>query len=317
MIKAEKFYLWLIFFISLIFAYFIANRPENITADYSVYRIMYYNSDARMSEVTFNFFRYIFSNFSNGFIYLLYSYAFLSLFIKNSILVKQEKLNVFIFLIFYYICFFPLWEMTQIRVSLAISLFVFSFFFFRCYRDFIIIFSLLFHYSMVFLIIPYFLYKLFNKNIYISIFLNFILGFLILLIISYTPYVVYDANEYSAEYNIFSIKNFLIGILIIYNYINSYFENEYIEYSSIISLSILILYYIIGYFYPTIVIRLMDICVFLIISSLIFSKNTKFGLVLKYIVVSLVIIYYSYINYIVDGSLVNTNLIHEYFRNFF
>lgn len=317
MVKLKTLYLWIIFFISLILSYFVANRPENITADYGIYYTMYNDPDARLSELTFNFFRYIFSGFDNGFIYLLYAYAFLSLFIKLSILIKQNFLNFLLFLIFYFLCFFPLWEMTQIRISLAVSIFILSFFYFPKYRDLIVLSSLLFHYSMIFIVAPYFLYKFFGGKIYLSILSNFALGIVFLFIVSYTPYVAYDANEYVAEYSFFSLKNVLILFLIIYNYKNNYFENYYIEASTVISLSIFIHYYVIGYYYPTIVIRLMDICIFLLISSLIFSRNSETNVFLKIFITSLVVFYYFNINYVVDSSLVNTDLFFNFFKNFF
>lgn len=201
--KKKHLYLIYILFFSTILSVLVANRSEYITADYNIYQTMYYNSDARMSELTFNFLRYIFSDFNGGFIYLLFVYAFFSMVLKFSILIDQNKINILFFILFYFASFFPLWEMTQIRISLAISIFIFSFFYFSKIRNFLIIFSLFFHYSMIFFIIPYYIYVFFRRSLFLNIVLNFLIALSVLVIIKYTPYIAYDANDYIATYSFF------------------------------------------------------------------------------------------------------------------
>lgn len=90
-----------------------------------------------------------------------------------------------------------------------------------------------------------------------------------------------------------------------------------LKYRVLSHLLFLIFYYVIGPFYPTVVIRLMDVAVFLIISSLIFLINTKENILLKFLIVSLVTLYYININFLSYESLVNTDMIYSFFKNIY
>ena len=197
--------------LSLFVSYFVAIRPEDLAPDYHIYLTMYENPDARLSELTFLFFQNIYTSFDNGFYYLLFTYAVLSIFTKIYALKDQNSINVIIFSFFYIISFFPLWELTQIRISLSVGLF-FIFLMNNKWRILPVL-SILFHYSMVFFVIPYYFYLILKRNIFYYIFSIIFICFLTLLVIKYTPYAVYDVLENQAEYNIFSIKNLLILLI--------------------------------------------------------------------------------------------------------
>lgn len=64
---------FIIIFICLIISFIVALRPEGLAADYNIYYIMYNYPEIGSGEIVFQFFRWMFISFEDGFIFLLFT----------------------------------------------------------------------------------------------------------------------------------------------------------------------------------------------------------------------------------------------------
>lgn len=305
-------------FVCLFISYFVALRPEGLTADYDIYSIMYYFPERRSGELIFQFFRWIFFPFENGFILLLFAHCFISLFLKYCCLVKVNITNAILFVIFYFFCFFVLWEMTQIRISLAISLFMFGLICVQGkFRYIIFLISLLTHSSMIFLLIPFFLYTFLRENLKYVFILIIPLAFLCKYYIFLTGYSAYESSSYEASYSFFSLKNLMIVFIIYWCIFLNRSSSYVVKTLSVISISIIIFSIILGGTFPAVSIRITDIATFLMVTSLIFLRNTPLNFYFKIIILLIVCPFYYYLNFLSDKAIFNLDIFNAIFRNYF
>ncbi|WP_419224983.1 EpsG family protein [Acinetobacter sp. A2] len=298
--------------ISSLLGYFISHRPRYLTDDYDAYEIMFENFEIS-SELTFNLIRLVLRSFDLDFIYLLFIYGFFSIFFKSLNLYKYGFLNCFIFFLFYFISFFPLWEMTQIRIGLAMSLFIYSITlsdFHNTKKNLFLIISILFHYSMIFVIFPYFLYFFLKKDIFKFSIVSVFSAILINLIFSYTNYSLYDVNLYSAHFSIFSLKIiFLVFLMIVCLKV---IKSNFSLLSFSLSFFLLVSAVALGGKFPVVSIRLSDLSLFVLMFSVIFSVNNFNNFLLKIFLVLIVCCYYVYSYYLSYDNLVNLTVLKEW-----
>jgi len=166
-------------------------KPPFVDQDYELYINLYYSAlQAGLTDLNiFSYFRAV-SIFSKslGFDFngVLLFYSGLSFFLKFYVYCKNDRMPAFALLI-YFMTFFVLHEMTQIRVSLAVGVvYFFSYYSFSRNRKYIyyigVLLSSLIHLStLVFLLYPFFrqIIKLDSKLLFLIILSCYPMGYLI------------------------------------------------------------------------------------------------------------------------------------------
>lgn len=306
-------FLLLSFFVSLL----ISLRPDNLTPDYYNYELLYSNPDLN-SEIIFSGLRVFFNYFNLSFPFFLFFFSFVGLYFKLYNIAKFDSINILLFILFYFICFFPLWEITQIRIAMAMGFFFFAllleekdnrkipFFLLAC----------LCHYSVFFLVFSLFIHRFFGRKLFLTLFLTMVSALLVLNFLAYTSYNSYDVSDYKAAFNPFSFKNLMLLILIFYCLKYHYRDNVFVQYAVVASMSLLIYYLVLGERYPAVVIRLSDIAVFLTVSTFILLRNTHLNFIIKVILLFFIMSYYSYVNYFSSDSLVNISVLRVIFSRY-
>lgn len=303
-INKDSIKFFFIVFIIFILSIFVSLRPEELTYDYDIYKIMYDSPEIRSGELLFQFLRFIFSFFEYGFIYLLFIHCFVALSIKVYCVNKTNDINLILFLVFYAFSYFILWEMTQIRIGLAISFYMLIFFIkSKNWKIFFAILSIITHTSLIFLYIPLLIHKLFKGNFILFLTFSSISAYLLNEIIFFTGYIAYDASEYSADYNLLTLKNFIILSLVYYCYKFNSVNLEFITKNSMVSLYLIIVAFFVGNIYPAISIRLTDIATYLIILSFILTENNKSSIILKILLITLISLFYFNLSILSDKAI--------------
>lgn len=186
--------------ILLLVSLIVTNRSSNFR-DYPQYLILYENFDILLIEPSYRFISWIFHDYDNGFLCLLFVYAIIGLVLKT-IYVKTilSNRNFFIYLIFYLCAFFVLWDFIQIRTSAAITFFLLaSLLKNKILKIMFFVFSLLFHFSF-FIPIGFYLTIYFFRNKYVSVFIIFILSIIFLIVnMELGIFEKYAAENYSTS----------------------------------------------------------------------------------------------------------------------
>ncbi|WP_284091587.1 EpsG family protein [Acinetobacter pittii] len=301
----------IVFFIAMI----VSNRGAYVDNDYQAYEIMFDNYSTSNIEPVYKTISMFLNGLNLGFSSLLFLFCFFSILLKiySFILAKKIKLigneGFAYFVFFYFFCFFALWDLTQIRASLAVSFLMLSFFSLKPYKKLIFkILALLTHYSISFVLVFELIYSLVKRNIYLHLFFSLILCVCLFYLVGLTPYVVYDASSYSEKFNPVSFKNLFIILtfFIIKILFNSKDDNKYyVEKLSALSISLLIMYYVFGFKYPSIAIRVADYSLFFSALSLAFVRNNGILNIYKYISLIFMAVYFTYIFYLSDTSIIH------------
>ena len=300
------FILLILFYISLC----VANKPDNLDNDYYVYFNAFNTNESK--EITYYIVTQVCKYFGLAFSYLLFFYCFVSLVIKYKLFVDvfyRKSILTFIFVIIMYMtCFFPLWEVTQIRMSVAIGIFMYAIFCVKSERNkyLLLILSLLFHNSMFVLIGFYliinFLYKYKWLALVVSLVYIYVCGF----VIGLTDYDVYSSSSWGESYNIFSFKNFYIFLtnsILLYILIKNksteiFFKDTY----NLVILNFMLFVFCIyiGVYYPSVAIRFSDLLLFNTIFALACFSNVSF--LRAYKVITALILIPFYLNIFFFGS---------------
>lgn len=298
-----------LFFISpllFIVIYFIVNRSPNLP-DYSIYEYMYYN-DAKIGvEPTFLLFKEIFSNFENGFYFFLFSYAIIGFYLK--IIFFYYELNdcykFFIFTIGYFLSFFIVWDLIQIRYSAGISFFLLGVFgLLRWHKIIYFFLAIMFHYSLVIPIILYIFYNVI-KNIYLRIVFIPIMLLIIYIAIEYSKYAEeYDSKNYLEDpIDFLSIRNFLTLSLIvfftIFYYKNKSYNNFEVSALYYVGIALYVLVFLLNPVIPSAADRIFTLTsfIFFVLQFFIKIKNYNFFLFLIVLLYSVPYFYVQISNY--------------------
>ncbi|QXB44911.1 EpsG family protein [Acinetobacter seifertii] len=309
----------IITFFTIIVVFFIAltvsNRGPYVDNDYQAYEVMFENYSTSNVEPVYKIISMFLNSWDLDFSSLLFLFCFFSILLKiySFILAKKIKLignegfTYFIFI--YFFCFFALWDLTQIRASLAVSFLMLSFFSLKPYKKAIFkILALLTHYSISFVLLFELIYSLVRRNIYLHLLFSLILCVCLFYLVGLTPYVVYDASSYSEKFNPISFKNLFIILtfFVVRLLFNRKDDNRYyIEKLSALSISLLIMYYVFGFKYPSIAIRVADYSLFFSVLSLVFVRNNGVLNIYKYVSLIVMAIYFTYIFYLSDTSIIH------------
>lgn len=300
-----------VFFIAL----FVSSRGKYVDNDYQAYEIMFDDYKSFSVEPIYKLISIVVHSLNFEFEFLLFIFCFFSILLKiyTLLLAKANRRigneGLIYFLLFYFFCFFALWDLTQIRASLSISFLMLSFFIISPYKKiFFKLLALLSHYSVSFVLVFEFIYHIVKRNIYLHILFTTIFCICLYFLIGFTPYAVYDSSSYTESFNPISFKNlfivfnfFMIIFFYKYNDENFYFVRKL----SVLSISLLIMYYVFGLNYPSVAIRVADLSLFFGLLSLAFIRNNSVLMLYKYISLIILAIYFTYIFYMADNPVIS------------
>ncbi|RSO81665.1 EpsG family protein [Acinetobacter ursingii] len=271
-VKKTNFLYVLSIFIIFYLSISVANKAPGVDPDYYVYYNGFYFSESK--EVTFNLISSSLKSFGFDIKYLFFIYCFLSLLFKFRLLfsfyLKNSLFTFFFIIICYFFCFFPIWEFTQIRGSLAIGILMYSIY---CIKDkkyqlLGILIAIFFHNSMLILASLYFSSKIFYIRKYISILLLILIIIISKKVIGLTAYSVYSQANWGDEFKITSFKNFYIlltNIFVFFINYRFYKNDQYYQFRNVMflfNIAFFILCIYVGIFYGSISIRYADILLF-------------------------------------------------------
>lgn len=303
-----------VLFVSIL-AHLVSMRGRNVDNDYQAYEYMFEEYKNFSVEPVYKFISMVVHTLNLEFEFFLFIFCFLSILLKiySLIIAKSERKieneGLVYFLLFYFFCFFALWDLTQIRASLSISLLMISFFVFsRNVKLFFKLLALLSHYSISFVLVFEFIYHIVKQNILLHIAFTILFCLSLYFLIGFTPYVVYDSSSYTESFNPLSFKNVFIifsFLMITYFYKNKDENFYFVKKLSALSISLLIMYYIFGFRYPSIAIRIADLSLFFGMLSLTFIRNNSVLMLYKYLSIIILAVYFTYIFYIADNPVIN------------
>lgn len=280
--KMEFFILTLIFFIISIF---VSQRSEDMP-DYANYKMLY-DSPADI-EFSYKFISDVtrWLGGGDGFYILLFIYAFLGLAVKNLFLyLKFSRYYYFLYIFGYFLIFFPIWDLIQIRYSVGIAFLILGFFSFK--NKFLFLFiGCLFHYSIV---IPAIVY-LFFHYVRVGFFRLIISPILLLLFYFFTIGGMYgdkyNVNNYGEVYNIITTNSVFSLLLIIFMcFFRSGVNVKYLKMvESVILTSVFLLVFLslISFELPSASFRLLFLVNYLLFVCLFFvrARNSEYILTL-------------------------------------
>lgn len=308
-------YFLFVFPILMLITLLILNRSEELP-DYNNYKL-YFDNHAHLQGVEYSFILIstIFYKYSNGFVILLFIYAFLGFFLKITYIYNMlvEKIGYFVFIILfvtYLNCFLIVWDFVQIRYSVGIFFLIVAFFSENKKISKISMFlSIFFHYSMILPISIYFIFKILKRKIYKIIIVPVIFSVALIFLMNSKYGLIYSKQEYNIDgIPLLSVRFFL---LIIMFFIFSYFKNNIsIDYRekvfniSLVALSMTFLVVFLNSTYPAISDRLLDMVNFLMILCLMFTCTTKKAILIIFLYFIVYNLWFLKINILNPDSLI-------------
>lgn len=286
--KKNYYYYFFVFPICLVVAVLVALRSDQFS-DYTVYLEAFQNYTVVKIEITFYWLSRLLSNFSNGFYYLLFVYSFLGIVLKSKFFYDQfyqEKLKLSFF-IFTYICsYFILWELIQMRYSVAIAFLLLALFHEGKKRYIYFALAIAFHYSIG-LIFLFFLILNFVKNTRLKFILAFSLAMgSVYIINTYNLLSQYSVNQNDASQGINFFGSFVLTKIVLflvqYFAINYYLSRNYVRLPhqvgivANLGLSTFLLFILLAFSHPIAGDRYFDLGLFLIFvcSMFIYKKDS-------------------------------------------
>nr|AHB32832.1 Wzy [Acinetobacter baumannii] len=321
-VKKRNFFFFFITIGILYLSIVVANRDPNVDRDYYTY-LDYYSYGNPKVEPVFKLASEIFHHFNNGFIWLLGFFAFFGLLLKIRafyvISYKKSFVTFFYMIFLYLVVFFPIWEMTQIRMGLAISLLVYAFIIVDklWIKTLFCLMALLCHYGTSIVIALYFIIYFFSNRKWLLFSLSGLVIYIFSQLISRSNYEVYNIDTYVEVFNPYSFKNFYIFLSSIVVIVVCYFDGKSDSVNvkiAFISLMLLVLYFIIGATYPSMAIRYADISLFFCFLSLGSVYGSFYATVYKMVSFLVLIPYFFNIYFLSSPAIVNINFIRVLFN---
>ncbi|EHU1559404.1 EpsG family protein [Acinetobacter baumannii] len=321
-LKKRNFFFFFISIGILFLSIVVANRGPNVDSDYYTY-LDYYSYGHQNVEPIFKIVSNIFHHLNNGFIWLLGFYAFFGLLLKTRVFYdffyKKSFLSFLYMFFMYLVVFFPIWEMTQIRMGLAISLLIYAFVVIDklWVKILFCLIALLCHYGTSIIIALYFIFHLFSKRKILAFLLSSFVVFIFSQLIVRSNYEVYNVDSYNEVFNPYSFKNLYIFLSSIFVIFICYVDNKYDNINvkmAFISLMLLFLYFIVGSTYPSIAIRYADISLFFSLLSLGLLYQSPYASIYKVVSFIVLIPYFFNIYFLSSPPVVNINFIRVLFN---
>lgn len=260
----------------LLFSLVVANRSKNFR-DYLQYELLFENYNTLSIEPSYSFLSSVFSEYNEGFIYLLFVYAILGLSIKIILALKLlNKFKFLLFLILYTSAFLLLWDFIQIRTSVAMAFFLLAAFLDkRILKILFLIVSLLFHFSF-FIPIGLYLYIYVLRNKYIALFSVFLVSLIFYLVNSYfNIFEKYSAENYGTNLSPLLLAKFLSCLyLAVLGFSNEYSNSNKNKFTFFyVGVGVLTFSLFLAPSFPQAAARYIDLSLFILcFSSLIYIK---------------------------------------------
>jgi hypothetical protein len=241
----------------------IALRPMGLDKDYQNY-LEYYNSilSGTPVEVEFGYriFSWLFDFVGLGFVGVLYIYAFIALYGKFKFFQRIQNGRPTEYLFFgllYFLTFFPLWELTQIRNAAAVAVASLAILEIKKSRAILYFFVAVLLHNVSFMMFGLWLVQRYFGSVkYLVVAGGVILVYLGLEFMPY--YQVYAADIYLEKFNPFSLKVLFIVATFVYLQFCSQSLAKRLSYYSI---GLLLFYFAMGRM-PAAAVRIADISLF-------------------------------------------------------
>ncbi|AUT35991.1 EpsG family protein [Acinetobacter pittii] len=321
-LKKRNFFFFFIAIGILLLSIVVANRGPNVDSDYYTY-LDYYSYGHQNVEPVFKIASNIFHYINNGFIWMLGFFAFFGLLLKirafYDFFYKKSFLSFLYMLFMYLVVFFPIWEMTQIRMGLAISLLVYAFIIVDklWIKALFCLMALLCHYGTSIVIVLYFIFYFFSNRKILAFSLSSLVVYIFSQLIVRSNYEVYNVDSYSEVFNPYSFKNLYIFLSSLFVIFICYIDKKYNNINIImafISLMLLVLYFIVGSTYPSIAIRYADISLFFCLLALGLIYNSPYASIYKLVSFFVLIPYFFNTYFLSSPPVVNINFIRVLFN---
>ena len=228
--------------------------------------------------------------------------------------VKRIGVFSFFFILFIYLfCFFPLWDVTQIRSSLALSFFLVAVVENKNrYMFFYLFLSILFHYGFLFICVIY-LIVLYFRNIIMTFISTFILLLIFNLIVINTRYISYNDYEFGETFNPISLKNLFVFFVSLFVAFSRYSKDIRVRNIAIFNLNFLFFTCILGMEFASLAMRYADILLFLCFFNIAIIKEDFLSNLLKFFSLVVFIPFYIYVNFYSNNKLFDIDYFMELF----
>ncbi|MFA3315265.1 EpsG family protein [Acinetobacter baumannii] len=315
LVRKNNFIILLISPLLFLISYIFSLQGPSFSKDYMGYYYYYYYEMPKTIEPVFHILVNLLKSFNLEFGILLLLFFLGSIFFKilsipNFIIRRDVKfINIFFFCSFYFVVFFALWDLTQIRVGLGMAFYIYGL---SCkdkrLKNLFYLLSILTHYSLFIVFVAKLIYEFFKNKSY-AFFLAFLINFLIFTLLKFSPYQEsYDSYEYNEVTTFFSAKLFFVFLSIIYIYIGFYFRKveSLIDLTSLYISFFLMLTYVFLYSnYPVIAIRFLELSLFFVLFTLSFLKQNKYFFYYSFLTLMLFSFYFIRLYYLSENSLIN------------
>ncbi|CAJ0709307.1 hypothetical protein LMG8323_00575 [Ralstonia mannitolilytica] len=285
-------------FALILISVLVAHRPPGLDKDYYGY-LDYYGrvlaGETGFVEPGFIVVTRLLDRLGGEYVDLLGIFCFLGLWAKHVAIRRLTASSMGRMVAFWavYACvFFPLWELTQIRAGLAMGIVALALASKSRLSSYILfLVAGMFHYSALVVLVFWGMATLFGATALIWSALTCVVVYLFQ---SRMPYFdVYSAKDYVENFNPFSLKSAFIFIMS--TCVGLFSWPRLARTISFISFSMLLLYWSMSGM-PSAAIRIADIALYVVIISLIVSRNRKIGLMAWWVVVPSICVYFLYLN---------------------
>jgi len=287
----------------------IAMRPVDLDKDYLNY-LEYYNSILNGTPVGVEFgyklFSWIFDFFGVGFIGVLYAYAFVALYGKFKIFqrIKTSRPTEYLFFgVLYFLTFFPLWELTQIRNAAAMAVASLAILETKKSRAVLYFLGAVLLHNVSFMILAlWFVQRFFDSVKYLIIFGVVITVYLGLEFMPY--YQLYAADVYLEKFNPFSLKVlFIVATFVYLQFCSQPLAKKFAYYS----IGLLLFYFSMGRM-PAAAVRIADISLYFSVLALSLA-HLQFSWAYKLATLAALGYVFTSISYLGESPLINLGTI--------
>lgn len=312
-IRKGNFFILLTSPLLVLIAFLFSLQGPNFSKDYWGYYYYFLNLPNNVEP----FFKVVVSSLHKldlGLSWLFFTFLFFALLLKIKFVLNLKNkenlspINIVLFVIFYVVVFFPLWDLTQIRLGLGVSFFLLGFTLKnKTYKFLFYCLAISNHFSLIIILLALFIYSLINSK-YIKVIIAIIInvGILSLLKISFyqESYENYNFNE---VIQFFSPKMIVVAISILFSVFQIF---HYRDFDSkkigllYVSFFVYISYLFLYSSYPVISIRLLELSMFFSILYLCYIKQRKLVISYNFVLLSALSVYYINLYYLSDNSLI-------------
>jgi hypothetical protein len=262
------------FLFCLIAAALVAGRPLGMDKDYQNY-LEYYNSILNGEfvnvEIGYKVISWLSYGLGAGFYGVLFAFALTAIYGKCVLMRRlpdTRRREWLYFGVLYFLIFFPLWELTQIRNAAAVSICCLALLEEKKTKALLYFIAAIFLHNVSFMIVCLWLVRRFFDRFKYQIIISVVVSVYGLL--EYMPYYQsYAADVYVEKFNPFSLKVLFILISIGYVQVS---KGQYAKIFSYYAFGLLLFYFAMGKM-PAAAVRVADISLFFTVLAVSISRN--------------------------------------------